>query len=66
MIFSTPKINYKRPSPTESNITISKSITPPAVPAENKILLKVLNNEIPTSRFIQQPKTTRSCCGGAK
>lgn len=65
MIFSTPKINYKRPSPNESNVTISKSITPPVVHAENKILLKILNNEISTSRFIQEPKT-RSCCGGAK
>ncbi len=65
MIFSIPKTNYKRPLATESNIIIEKSITPPVVIIENKILTKVLNNEIST-RFLQEPKTTRSCCGGSK
>ena len=67
MIFSIPKPSPKLPTCNTSNVSITKSVAPPVVTDETKILTKILNSENSTFMMLRTINTSKSsCCGGYK
>ena len=67
MIFSIPKPSPKLPARDVSNVFVVKSIAPPVVTDETKILTKILNSEKTTYMMLRSINPSKSgCCGGYK
>ena len=67
MIFSIPKPSPKLPEQNQPNVSIAKTVVPPTVSDETKILTKILNSEKSTFMMLRNIDNSKSsCCGGYK